>query len=54
MLTTIIPSANGARKVREDVIQMQQWLSQFSDDDERVKSLRMHLNHVRQDLEHLM
>lgn len=50
----LIPTKEEAHKVREDIIQMQQWISKFDEQYEKVNNLKHHLYQVRQDLEKLI
>ena len=51
---SLIPTPDEARKVREEIIQLQQWIAKFDERYEKVNTLKYHLFQVRQDLEKLM
>jgi hypothetical protein len=50
----MIPSPTEAEKVREDIIKIQSWLSQYSVDDKDVRELVIHLSRARGCIEQLM
>jgi len=50
----IIPTKEEADKVRHEIMQLQQWVATFSENDQRINNLKFHLHQVRADLEKLI
>lgn len=50
----VLPTKEEADKVRHEIIQLQQWVATFTENDQRISNLKFHLHQVRIDLEKLI